>query len=51
LAGGREIIAEDDGTDPARGGGGGEIATEHKVDVAFGTLFSHVDGLGAAPAS
>ena len=44
-----EIIAEDDGTDPKRGAEVVEkFATQHKVDVAFGTLFSHVV-MGAAP--
>ncbi|MFZ5790984.1 MAG: ABC transporter substrate-binding protein [Pseudomonadota bacterium] len=44
-----EIIAEDDGTDPKRGAEVVEkFATEHKVDVVFGTLFSHVV-MGSAP--
>jgi branched-chain amino acid transport system substrate-binding protein len=44
-----EIIAEDDGTDPARGAEAVEkFATQHKADVAFGTLFSHVV-MGSAP--
>jgi len=44
-----EIIAEDDGTDPKRGAEVVEkLATQHKVDIAFGTLFSHVV-MGAAP--
>ncbi len=44
-----EIIAEDDGTDPQRGAEVVEkFATQHKVDVAFGTLFSHVV-MAAAP--
>ena len=44
-----EIIAEDDGTDPKRGAEVVEkFATQHKVDVAFGTLFSHVV-MGSAP--
>jgi len=44
-----EIVAEDDGTDPKRGAEVVEkFATEHKVDVAFGTLFSHVV-MGSAP--
>jgi branched-chain amino acid transport system substrate-binding protein len=44
-----EIIAEDDGTDPKRGAEVVEkFAAQHKVDVAFGTLFSHVV-IGAAP--
>ncbi|OGK84957.1 MAG: branched-chain amino acid ABC transporter substrate-binding protein [Candidatus Rokubacteria bacterium GWC2_70_16] len=38
-----EIVAEDDGTDPKRGGEVVEkLATHHKVDFVFGTLFSHV---------
>lgn len=44
-----ELVTEDDGTDPKRGA---EIlekfANQHKVDVAFGTLFSHVV-IGSAP--
>lgn len=44
-----EIIVEDDGTDPKRGAEVVEkFATQHKVDVTFGTLFSHVV-MGAAP--
>ncbi len=44
-----EIIAEDDGTDPRRGAEVVEkFATQHRVDLAFGTLFSHVV-MGAAP--
>jgi branched-chain amino acid transport system substrate-binding protein len=44
-----EIIAEDDGTDPKRGAEVVEkFATQHRVDLAFGTLFSHVV-MGAAP--
>ena len=44
-----QIIAEDDGTDPKRGAEVVEkFATQHKVDVVFGTLFSHVV-MGAAP--
>jgi branched-chain amino acid transport system substrate-binding protein len=44
-----ELIVEDDGTDPKRGAEVVEkFATEHKVDVAFGTLFSNVV-IGAAP--
>ena len=43
-----EIIAEDDGTDPKRGGEVVEkFATQHGVDVAFGTLFE-MDGGGPA---
>jgi branched-chain amino acid transport system substrate-binding protein len=44
-----EIIAEDDGTDPGRGAEVVEkFATQHKCDLAFGTLFSHVV-MGSAP--
>ena len=45
-----EIIAEDDGTDPEarRRGGRRNSPPQHKVDVAFGTLFSHVV-MGSAP--
>jgi len=44
-----EIVAEDDGTDPRRGAEVVEkFATQHRVDLAFGTLFSHVV-MGAAP--
>ncbi|MAU51566.1 MAG: branched-chain amino acid ABC transporter substrate-binding protein [Roseovarius sp.] len=44
-----EIVAEDDGTDPKRGAEVVEkFATRHGVDVAFGTLFSHVV-IGSAP--
>ena len=44
-----EIVAEDDGTDPKRGAEVVEkFATEHKCDLAFGTLFSHVV-IGSAP--
>ncbi|MCY4260786.1 MAG: ABC transporter substrate-binding protein [Rhodobacteraceae bacterium] len=44
-----EIIAEDDGTDPKRGAEVVEkFATEHRCDLAFGTLFSHVV-IGSAP--
>lgn len=49
--GGREveIITEDDGTDPKRGAEVVEkFATQHKCDLAFGTLFSHVV-FGSAP--
>jgi branched-chain amino acid transport system substrate-binding protein len=43
-----EVIVEDDGTDPGRGAEVvGKFATQHKVDVAYGTLFSHV--IGSAP--
>ncbi len=38
-----ELIIEDNGTDPKRGTEVVEkLATEHKVDVVFGQLFSHV---------
>jgi branched-chain amino acid transport system substrate-binding protein len=44
-----EVIAEDDGTDPQRGTEVVEkFAAEHQVDIAFGTLFSHVV-MAAAP--
>jgi branched-chain amino acid transport system substrate-binding protein len=44
-----EIIAEDDGTDPKRGAEVIEkFDAQHKCDVAFGTLFSHVV-IGSAP--
>ncbi|WP_421696089.1 ABC transporter substrate-binding protein [Aestuariivirga sp.] len=44
-----EIIAEDDATDPGRGAEVVEkFATQHKCDVGFGTLFSHVV-MGSAP--
>ncbi|PRX37934.1 branched-chain amino acid transport system substrate-binding protein [Meinhardsimonia xiamenensis] len=44
-----EIVAEDDGTDPKRGAEVVEkFANQHKVDVVFGTLFSHVV-MGSAP--
>src|SRR6056297_2391030 len=44
-----EIVAEDDGTDPKRGAEVVEkFASQHKCDVAFGTLFSHVV-IGSAP--
>ena len=44
-----EIVVEDDGTDPKRGAEVVEkFATQHKVDVVFGTLFSHVV-IGSAP--
>ncbi len=44
-----EIVAEDDGTDPKRGAEVVEkFASQHKVDVSFGTLFSHVV-YGSAP--
>ena len=38
-----EIVTEDDGTDPKRGTEVMEkFAKQHKCDVVFGTLFSHV---------
>ena len=44
-----EIFAEDDGTDPKRGAEVVEkFALQHKCDIAFGTLFSHVV-IGSAP--
>ncbi len=44
-----EIIAEDDGTDPKRGAEVVEkFANQHKCDIAFGTLFSHVV-IGSSP--
>ncbi|MFC6688444.1 ABC transporter substrate-binding protein [Jhaorihella thermophila] len=44
-----EIVAEDDGTDPKRGAEVVEkFATQHKCDVGFGTLFSHVV-IGSSP--
>ena len=44
-----ELIVEDDGTDPKRGAEVVEkFATLHEVDVAYGTLFSHVV-IGSAP--
>ncbi len=44
-----EIVAEDDGTDPKRGAEVVEkFASQHKCDVSFGTLFSHVV-YGSAP--
>ncbi len=44
-----EIVSEDDGTDPKRGAEMIEkFATQHGVDIAFGTLFSHVV-MGSAP--
>lgn len=44
-----EIVVEDDGTDPKRGAEVVEkFATKHKVDIAYGTLFSHVV-IGSAP--
>ena len=44
-----EVVTEDDGTDPKRGAEVLEkFANQHKCDVAFGTLFSHVV-IGSAP--
>jgi len=44
-----ELVIEDDGTDPRRGAEVIEkFATLHKVDVAYGTLFSHVV-IGSSP--
>lgn len=44
-----ELVIEDDGTDPKRGAEVVEkFATKHKVDVAYGTLFSHVV-IGSSP--
>ncbi|MCB1419587.1 MAG: ABC transporter substrate-binding protein [Notoacmeibacter sp.] len=44
-----EIVAEDDGTDPKRGAEVVEkFASQHKCDIAYGTLFSHVV-MGSAP--
>ena len=44
-----ELVIEDDGTDPKRGAEVIEkFATHHKVDVAYGTLFSHVV-IGSSP--
>ncbi|MEX2649635.1 MAG: ABC transporter substrate-binding protein [Alphaproteobacteria bacterium] len=46
-----ELVIEDDGTDPKRGAEVVEkFANEHKVDVVFGTLFSHVV-IGSAPSA
>lgn len=46
-----EIIIEDDGTDPKRGAEVVEkFANQHKVDLVYGTLFSHVV-VGSAPAA
>jgi len=46
-----ELVIEDDGTDPKRGAEVVEkFASQHKVDVVFGTLFSHVV-IGSAPAA
>jgi len=44
-----EIVTEDDGTDPKRGSEVIEkFANQHKVDLIYGTLFSHVV-VGSAP--
>lgn len=44
-----EIIVEDDGTDPKRGAEVvAKFANQHKTDLVFGTLFSHVV-VGSAP--
>jgi branched-chain amino acid transport system substrate-binding protein len=44
-----EIVTEDDGTDPRRGAEVLEkFATQHRCDLAFGTLYSHVV-IGSAP--
>ena len=44
-----ELVIEDDGTDPKRGAEVIEkFATQHKVDAAYGTLFSHVV-IGSSP--
>ncbi len=44
-----ELVIEDDGTDPGRGAEVIEkFAALHKVDVAYGTLFSHVV-IGSSP--
>ncbi|UVK47876.1 ABC transporter substrate-binding protein [Mesorhizobium sp. AR07] len=46
-----EVIIEDDGTDPGRGAEVvAKFATQHKTDIVFGTLFSHVV-IGSAPAA
>jgi len=46
-----EVVIEDDGTDPGRGAEVvGKFATQHKTDIVFGTLFSHVV-IGSAPAA
>jgi branched-chain amino acid transport system substrate-binding protein len=44
-----EIVVEDDGTDPKRGAEVVEkFANQHKTDIVYGTLFSHVV-VGSAP--
>jgi branched-chain amino acid transport system substrate-binding protein len=46
-----EVVIEDDGTDPGRGAEVvNKFATQHKTDIVFGTLFSHVV-IGSAPAA
>ncbi|MBN9552454.1 MAG: ABC transporter substrate-binding protein [Alphaproteobacteria bacterium] len=46
-----ELVIEDDGTDPARGAEVvAKFAKQHKTDIVFGTLFSHVV-IGSAPAA
>ncbi|HWK14536.1 MAG TPA: ABC transporter substrate-binding protein [Rhizobiaceae bacterium] len=46
-----EIVTEDDGTDARRGAEVVEkFANQHKTDVVYGTLFSHVV-VGSAPAA
>lgn len=46
-----EVVVEDDGTDPARGAEVvGKFATQHRTDIVYGTLFSHVV-IGSAPAA
>jgi len=44
-----EIVIEDDGTDPKRGAEVvAKFANQHKTDIVYGTLFSHVV-VGSAP--
>ena len=44
-----EIVIEDDGTDPNRGAEVvAKFANQHKCDIVYGTLFSHVV-IGSAP--
>ncbi|MES0065135.1 ABC transporter substrate-binding protein [Mesorhizobium sp. M0074] len=46
-----DVIIEDDGTDPGRGAEVvGKFASQHKTDIVYGTLFSHVV-IGSAPAA
>ncbi|GHC80127.1 ABC transporter substrate-binding protein [Limoniibacter endophyticus] len=46
-----QIVTEDDGTDPRRGAEVvAKLASQHKCDIAFGTLYSHVV-IGSAPAA